>query len=149
MTHLRSVGAQAAGLHPAASGSVSSPSTVSYPLSTEVYTFQLTRSAGVGAQAASLRSTDLSAADRQLPSAEPFLGFTYIGPSNESDHLRDYAAEALAQSSPPARGGVDALRGRGGGSITDRVKRLDRRSSKEILVDGVLNGSYGRYIDGE
>ena len=36
-------------------------------------------------------------------SDRPFLGFTFLGPSEESDHLRDYAAEALLIQSAEQR----------------------------------------------
>lgn len=57
----------------------------------------------------------------------------YLGPSKEHDHLRDYEAEALAEELSHQR----------------ELKRLRNRSSKDILVDGVLDGSYGRYLKGE
>ncbi len=81
----------------------------------------------------------------------PFLGFTYLGPATEHDLIRDHTADL---SSPPARGGVDGLAGRGGGRLAQRahersLKRLSKRSSKEVLVDGVIDGSYMKYLKGE
>ena len=66
-------------------------------------------------------------------SAGPFLGFEYLGPASESDLTRDYAAEAN-----------EAKR-----LHEQERKRLSKRCSKEILVDGILDGSYGRYLKGE
>lgn len=45
----------------------------------------------------------------------------------------NYAAEALADQRAQER----------------ELKRLARRSSKAILVDAMLDGSYGRYLKGE
>ncbi len=63
-------------------------------------------------------------------SSTPFL---YLGPSNEVDHLRNYAAESEAAN----RAQESAL------------KRLTRRTATATLVDGILDGSYGRYLRGE
>ncbi len=120
--HLRSVGAQAASLHPAAADSVSSLSTVHHPLSTdEVLTFQLARSSGPVSSLVTRHSS---------LSEGPFLGFTFLGPSEEKDHLRDYAAEALAVQKAEER----------------RIKRL--RDPKNV-VDMFLSPEYGRYLRGE
>jgi hypothetical protein len=57
--------------------------------------------------------------------------FKYLGPSSEFDHLRDYAAEALAAE----RREQEALR------------KLRTRSSKAALIDGLLDGTYARYLE--
>jgi hypothetical protein len=62
-----------------------------------------------------------------------FLGLTHAGLSKESDHYRDYAAEALAKEQAHER----------------QLKRLARRSSKTVLLDGMIDGSYLRYLKGE
>jgi hypothetical protein len=59
--------------------------------------------------------------------------FTFLGPSQESDHLRNYAAESEAAN----RAQESAL------------KRLARRSAKQAVVDGFLDGSFRRYLLGE
>lgn len=59
--------------------------------------------------------------------------FTFLGPSQESDHLRNYAAEAEAAN----RAQESAL------------KRLTRRSAKEAIVEGFVDGSFGRYMLGD
>ncbi|MBK8303601.1 MAG: hypothetical protein IPK98_09465 [Chloracidobacterium sp.] len=64
--------------------------------------------------------------------AAPFLGFEYLGPASESDLTRDYAAEQRAAEAQER----------------SRIRKL-QRSSKEILVNGVLDGSYARYLKGE
>ncbi|CAN5349132.1 hypothetical protein BH10ACI3_BH10ACI3_14620 [soil metagenome] len=68
----------------------------------------------------------------ELPKG-PFLGFTYLGTAPESDLIRDYQAEALA---------ADRAR-------ETQLKRLRTRTSKDVLVDGILDGSYARYLKGE
>lgn len=59
--------------------------------------------------------------------------FTYLGPSNEQDHLRNYAAESEAAQFAQEQ----------------QIKRLTRRTHTATLVDGILDGSYGRYLKGE
>ncbi len=59
--------------------------------------------------------------------------FTYLGFSNESDHTRNYAAEAHEAKLAHER----------------ELKKLHHRSSKAFLVDGILNGSFNRYLNGE
>ncbi len=65
----------------------------------------------------------------QSEPATPFLGLTYVGLSTEADHYRDLEREF------------------------QNAKRVQNRrvlrSSKEILVDGILDGSYGRFLKGE
>ena len=63
----------------------------------------------------------------------PPAAFMYLGSSAEEQHLFDYAAEALHAQRAEER----------------QLKRLRRRRSKEILVDGILDGSYVRYLKGE
>lgn len=58
---------------------------------------------------------------------------TFLGMASENDHLRDYPAEALAATR----------------AHQTELKKLWRRSSKEVLVDGILDGSYGKYLKGE
>jgi len=79
-------------------------------------------------------SSDSSLVTRHLSleTAKPFLGFTYLGTAAEADLIRDYErerreAEAREQS---------------------RLRKL-QRSSREILVDGIIDGSYARYLKGE
>lgn len=57
--------------------------------------------------------------------------FVYLGPSTESDHLRDYAAEAYEQDRAHHR----------------EIKKLARLSAKEAIVEGFIDGSYGRYLN--
>jgi hypothetical protein len=84
---------------------------------------------------------------QSLPASENFLASSnsplstinyqlpprYLGSSAENDHLRDYAAEAIAAQRAEER----------------QLKRLWKRSSKEILVDGLIDGSYQKYLKGE
>lgn len=66
-------------------------------------------------------------------SPSPCLNF--LGPSNESDHLRDYEREAYDRercSSPQADKGI-----------------RHQLSAREALVAGILDGSYARYLLGE
>ncbi|MGQ0540258.1 MAG: AAA family ATPase [Blastocatellia bacterium] len=65
-----------------------------------------------------------------LVSSSPFL---FLGPSQESDHLRDYEKEARDATHAQER----------------ELKRPRQRTSKDILVDGILDSSYGRYLKGE
>lgn len=116
--------------------------------SSAVYTFQLQKTPGP--REASKKSSppyeggvaDAAADGVVLSSSEnyplstvscPFLGMTFLGMASENDHLRDYAAEALAATR----------------AHQAQLKKLWRRSSKEILVDGVIDGSYGKYLKGE
>lgn len=114
---------------------------------TEVPVFQLGRVSSPVPKLSSLRrrsgreadevvlssSSDLSLVTRpsSLPRT-PFLGFEYLGVAPEIDLTRDYAAEQRAAEAQER----------------SRIKKL-QRSSKEILVNGVLDGSYGRYLKGE
>jgi len=108
-----------------------------------VFAYRLTRTAGPTtprSQApppASLPSSDPSLftihSSLSTETASPFLGFTFIGLSDEQQHLHDYAAEALAAAHAHAH----------------ELKRIRHRTSKDILVDGILDGSYGRYLKGE
>ena len=125
--------------------------TINCSLSTEVSVYQLGRSEGPArvssphvskghamiphaassGVATNASNSQLSTLNSQLP-PKPFLGFTHLGVSAEQDLIRDYEreyreAEARERS---------------------RLKKL-QRSSREILVDGVLDGSYGRYLKGE
>lgn len=59
--------------------------------------------------------------------------FKYLGDCEESEHLRDYASEALRKDREEKR----------------RLKRSWKQSNKEFLVDGMLNGSYKKYLKGE
>ncbi|MDM7922462.1 MAG: AAA family ATPase [Pyrinomonadaceae bacterium] len=56
-----------------------------------------------------------------------FLGLQLLGYSAESEHLRDYQAEALA-------------------AHQSHQKRL-RRSPNQILIDAILDGSYAKYLN--
>ncbi len=62
--------------------------------------------------------------------AKPFLALTYLGTAPETEAIRDHEREAheahLAHEA--------------------QLKKLARRSGKDILVDGVLDGSYARYL---
>jgi hypothetical protein len=114
-------------------------STDHYPLSTDVPVFQLGKSPTPfttepteSAETALVPMIPHSAI-RTPHSPGPFLGFEYLGPASESDLTRDYAAEAN-----------EAKR-----LHEQERKRLSKRCSKEILVDGILDGSYGRYLKGE
>ena len=66
----------------------------------------------------------------QLNSEGPFLALRFLGPSNESDHLRDYAAEAR-----------DCLV-----SDSERKKQL-RKAARESAVDMLMSKEYWRYLD--
>ncbi len=72
----------------------------------------------------------------QLNSTSPVSGlaspvFHYLGPSTESDHLRDYAAEAVRTASG-----------------SDRVnKRRLRRLARESAVEMLMSKEYWRYLD--
>ena len=68
-----------------------------------------------------------------LLEATPFLTLTDLGPSTEPDHLRNYAAIAKATQKAQER----------------QITRLSHRTNKQILVDGILDGSYERYLKGE
>ncbi len=56
--------------------------------------------------------------------AKPFLALTYLGTAPETEAIRDHEREAHEA----------------------QLKKLARRSGKDILVDGVLDGSYARYL---
>jgi len=99
--------------------SVSSP-----PPSDEVLTFQL--NSPPSASSALIDHSPLTVHSSPLNAA-------YLGNSSEKQHLIDYAAEALHAQRAEER----------------QLKRLWKRSSKEILVDGILDGSYVRYLKGE
>ncbi len=60
----------------------------------------------------------------------PF-SFTFLGPSQESDHLRDYQREAYEQDRAHHR----------------EIKKIARLSAKEAIVEGFMDGSYGRYLN--
>lgn len=60
----------------------------------------------------------------------PF-SFTFLGPSSESDHLRDYQREAYEQDRAHHR----------------EIKKIARLSAKEAIVEGFMDGSYGRYLN--
>ncbi|MEP6788941.1 MAG: hypothetical protein ABJB40_10955, partial [Acidobacteriota bacterium] len=98
----------------------------------EVYTFSLGRSSGFTANRQP-SSAVVHSASCIVHSKGPFLGFKYLGPSFESDHLRDYAAESLAADLAHER----------------ELRSLRTRSAREALVDGFIDGSYGRYLKGE
>ncbi len=76
---------------------------------------------------------ELNARDPRSDIRDPRSALTYLGPSQESDHLRNYAAEAEA-----------AIRAR-----ESALKRLRTRSAREAMVDGILDGSFRRYLLGE
>ena len=69
--------------------------------------------------------------DPSLPPT-PFLGFSHLGMSAEQDHLRDHEAEYR-----------DAER-----RELERLKRARTISAREALVQGIINGSYERYLKG-
>jgi len=97
-----------------------------------VLTYQLggVSSPSVNAGASSALTDHLPLTTQHLPLN---AALTYLGTCSEEQHLFDYAAEALhAQRAEELQ-----------------LKRLWKRSSKEILVDGILDGSYGRYLKGE
>ncbi len=73
------------------------------------------------------RSLTLSASP---VSPSPFLGFTFLGIGPESDHHRDYAAEALEAE-------LDHQKA---------LHRLRTRSAREAMVHGIIDGSYDRYL---
>lgn len=115
-----------------------------------VLTYQLERTAAAATRAAPLLPEEggpmagvvgaasdeahglLLPADSQLPTANCFLGLTYIGPSTEEDHLRDYAFEARR---------VDRVRTVNG---SDRVKRLN---SNDSVVEMFLSREYWEYLE--
>ncbi len=66
-------------------------------------------------------------------SPTPFLGFTYLGPAAEHDLIRDHTAEALKAQREHER----------------ELKKLSKRTSKDILVDAVMDGSYLKYLKGK
>ena len=99
------------------------------PHSDEVHVYRLERSPG---PQPSRLQTLLSRLPSPVP-ADPFLGFTYLGPAPESELLRDHEREHLdAEAREKAQ-----------------LAKLRRRSSKEILVDAMMDGSYGRYLKGD
>lgn len=55
----------------------------------------------------------------------------FLGPSQESDHLRDYQREAYEQDRAHQR----------------EIKKIARLSAKEAIVEGFMDGSYGRYLN--
>lgn len=74
----------------------------------------------------------LSIFNSQLP-PKPYLGSTYLRVSAEEDLIRDYAAESQAADRAQEKA----------------PKYLARRSSTAALVDGIFDGSYGRFLKGE
>lgn len=58
----------------------------------------------------------------------PLLGFHSIGSAPESEHFRNYAAEALAAE-------------------RQHLQHIKRISSRTALVEGILDGSYPRYLN--
>ncbi len=84
----------------------------------------------VGADGVVENSSNPHSAIRDPQSQGPFLSLTHLGPSAESDHLRDYAREAL-----------DAER-----QEKERLRKLRSRSSRATLIDGILDGTYARYL---
>ena len=75
-------------------------------------------------------NSQLSTISYQLP-PKPFLGFQYIGVAPESDLIRDHERERREAEARER----------------SRLRKL-QRSSREILVDGILDGSYERYLKG-
>lgn len=65
--------------------------------------------------------------------AKPFLGFTYLGPAAEQDLIRDHTADALKAQREHER----------------ELKKLQKRSTKDILAEAIIDGSYARYLKGE
>lgn len=59
--------------------------------------------------------------------------FKYLGNCEETEHLRDYAAEALRAKRDEEH----------------KRKRELRRSNTQFLTDGILDGSYMKYLKGE
>jgi len=57
--------------------------------------------------------------------------FHFLGPSSESDQLRDYQREAYEQARAHQR----------------EIKKIARLSAKEAIVEGFIDGSYGRYLN--
>ena len=98
-----------------------------------VLTFQLGRmeSAKWRIENAS-ENSQLSILNSQFP-PKPFLGFEYLGVSAEQDHLRNYAAEAVQTQLAHEKA----------------LRNLWKRSSKDILVDAVIDGRYAKYLNGE
>jgi hypothetical protein len=66
-------------------------------------------------------------------SAARFLGLQYIGISSEAQHLRDYAAEVAKFQAAIER-------------AVEKEERRRKLSSKESLAEGIIDGSYARYM---
>jgi hypothetical protein len=62
-----------------------------------------------------------------------FPGFQFIGLSSEADHTRDYAAEI-------AKFEATVLR------AVEKEERRRKLSAKESLAQGIIDGSYARYM---
>ena len=76
-------------------------------------------------------NSQLSTLNSQL-TPKPFLGFKYGGVAAEEDLIRDYERERREAEAEEER----------------RLKKL-QRSSREILVNGIISGDYQRYLRGE
>ena len=77
----------------------------------------------------SVPGSQLSVVSSQFP-PKPFLGFRFLGVSAEEDLIRDYEREFLEDQKREQQ----------------RLKKL-RRSSRDILVDGIISGDYQRYLE--
>ncbi len=117
-------------------GSSLDPSSLSCP----VLAFQIERTTGFSDKPPSRKrllapdsSSSLVPHPSSLAAPQPFLGFTYLGPAAEHDLIRDQTADALKAQREHER----------------ELKKLQKRSSKDILAEAVMDGSYARYLKGE
>lgn len=104
---------------------LASPAAVTHDAS-NLLTYQLERTW-------SADSTDTSASENPSLTTHrtplPFLGLTFLGPSTESDHLRDYAAETRRAED------------------RERRSQLPARSNPKNVTNMLLSRDYQRYLD--
>ncbi len=112
-----------------------------------VLTYQIGRLASANPQSASSPPAGGGVAEGQgggSPHSEgPFLGLTLLGTSSESDHLRNYAAEAQRVFSPPVSPRVSSPHVSKGSPSNPKSKIQNSKS----IVDMFLSREYWRYLE--
>ena len=103
-----------------------------------VAVLRLERTTGPQASCLPAAATAAATASSLPPSANLFLGLTYLGTSPERDHHRDYIAEFL-----------NTQKRNRTANTRDRPKPLPPTTARQALTNGILNGSYARYLKGE
>ncbi len=116
----------------------------------DVLAFQIQRTPGFSEDRPRRKKTDAGTArhrdtEIQFPASHhlvvpaslgtggPFLSFTYLGPAAEQDLIRDHTAEALKAQREHER----------------ELKKLQKRTTKDILAEAIIDGSYAKYLKGE